>query len=150
MLPALILLALSGCPQTEPLPPEPTIETRWLPATPGERERALEDQLAGFSQTMWEVGYRYAELHQAVAEENVGYADYQLEHIAEAIELGILRRPARAANARVFLDREVPAVQEALDSGEAEGMQSGLERLATACETCHDAEDVAFIPVRPR
>ncbi|MFU8803328.1 MAG: hypothetical protein ACNA8W_05925 [Bradymonadaceae bacterium] len=154
-----LLIVSTGChPPSSPATQEPApqaasevdeeVSYRWLPPLDAEKFAAIEEQLQGFSRTMREVGYRYNELYWAGEDENWEYAEYQLEHIAEAIEQGIIRRPGRAANSRPFLDEDIPALEEAIERESAELFEERFQRLTMACNTCHGLEDVAFIPVR--
>ncbi|MBA2661567.1 MAG: cytochrome c [Bradymonadaceae bacterium] len=154
---ALAAIALSsGChpsqsPELGPKAPAPqaeAVEYRWLPDGDAQKFKAIEDQLGGFSETMREVAYRYSELYWAGTDENWAYADYQLEHIAEAIEAGIIRRPARADSARPFLDKNIPALEAAIKAQDSAAFARQFAGLQQACNTCHVAEEVAFIAVQ--
>ncbi len=107
----------------------------------------LEEQLGGFSETMREVAYRYEELYWAGLDGNWAYADYQLEHIEEAIEAGIIRRPARALNAELFLMADQKKMQYVIDNEDAESFEMAFQAYRAACVACHEREEVSFIPV---
>jgi hypothetical protein len=123
----------------------------WLAGTTvDQRNRAIERQFAGFSQTMWEVGYRYTELYYAIRERNWELAGYHADKIGDAVERGIERRPARGGNARLMLlEQELPALQGAIELEDAEAAEVRFDMLTASCNTCHEAEDVAFIRVAP-
>jgi hypothetical protein len=124
---------------------------QWLAGTTvDQRNRAIERQFAGFSQTMWEVGYRYTELYYAIRERNWELAGYHADKIGDAVERGIERRPARGGNARLMLlEQELPAIQGAIELEDAEAAEVRFDMLTASCNTCHEAEDVAFIRVAP-
>ncbi len=126
------------------------IEYRWLPSNDAEKLKALEDQLGGFSQAMMEVGYRYNELYWAGTDRNWDYADYQLEKLVATMELGFERRPARRASGQPFLNEDVPAVQQAIESEDGELFDEQIQALTQSCNTCHAEEAVPFIVVQPR
>lgn len=107
----------------------------------------IEEQFAGFSATMREVSYRYEELYWAGMDSNWEYADYQLEHIEEALEAGIIRRPERALNSDIFLRTGVQAMQIVINNKDVEAFEQGFSQFRTACLDCHVREKVEFIPV---
>lgn len=162
---AFLVLGLisAGCepetPDTPPMPiPEvnaeqgPTaadVDYRWLEGSEAEMIQALESQLGGFSQAMIEVGQRYQDLHWAGVDRNWGYADYQLEHIVEAMEKGIIRRPGRAANSMPFLEETVPVLEAAIEAEDGEAFDEAFERFTAHCNSCHLQEEVGFIYVIP-
>ena len=150
---ALLLLALAGC---EPPPSPETLEGQgeggaaWIAGDVDERFQQVGDQFAGFSATMFEVAHRYRELHWAVEDGNWPYADYQVEKIAAAIELGILRRPGRAESAEsLFLGDPVDRFRTALQEGDAEVIGGEFQEFTAACNQCHVAEDMDFVVVGP-
>jgi hypothetical protein len=120
---------------------------RWLPEDEHARLLAIEEQLGGFSRTMTEVGYRFNELYFAGLDENWEYADYQLEHIEEAVEAGIIRRPKRAPSSQGFLKRDIPAMKRAIDGKNREAFLASFEEFRQSCNTCHAMERVPFISV---
>lgn len=121
-----------------------------LDAKKEERYERLQSYLGGFSAAMWEVGYRYEEMHTALLRENYKLASYHWDKIKGAIEGGYMKRPARQNNAdKLFLDKVWQEVDTALAGGEAEGAWAGFEAARAACVTCHIAENVAFMNNQP-
>ncbi len=125
------------------------VDYRWMPDDDAEKFLAIEEQFAGFSQSMQQVGYRYNELYWAGQHENWDYAHYHLEKIASAIERGIHRRPARAESARPFLDDTIPQMADALDAEDPDVFDDEFDALTNGCMTCHGQEGVPFIVVQP-
>lgn len=107
----------------------------------------VEKQLDGFSRAMMEVHYRYGELYWAGFDENWQYADYQLEHIVEAIEKGNERRPEHEKSALEFLGAPREILQKAIDDKNPEYFRRAFFMLNAACMQCHHKEDVSFINV---
>lgn len=153
-----VVLAAFGCDEPDDQPDQPPtaqasdeqqadVDYRWLPDDDADKFKAIEDQLGGFSVTMEEVGYRYTELYWAGRDRNWGYADYQLEKLADAIESGIVRRPARADSARDFLDDDLPPLRETIDDRDGEAFDDEIGDFTAACNTCHGKEEVPFIQV---
>ena len=106
---------------------------------------AIERQFNGFSRAMVEVNYRYGELYWAAQDQNWQYADYQLEHIVEAIEKGYERRPARIANSLDFLGAPTDILQNAINANDLVQFNNAFRMFNAACKSCHIKEDVAFI-----
>ncbi len=142
-------LVLWACQEAEG-PSEGTGEggAAWLSGSVDERFQRVGDQLAGFSGTMWEVAYRYEEAHWAVQDGNWPYAHYQAEKLQDAMERGVVRRPAREASARtLFLDGPLPAFLDVLEGGQVEEVEEAWGHVVDACNACHVAEAVPFIRV---
>jgi cytochrome c556 len=140
--------ALGAC-APEPAAPESTAvgQEGWLAGTTDEKFETVATQLRGFDMAMVETGYRYEQLYWAAQDGNFGHADYQAGKIRTAIENGLERRPRRAESAQPFLNTALPSVQEAITQQDAELLRERVETLRVACNTCHEAEQVAFIPV---
>ncbi len=140
-----LLIALQSCNQaaTE----TETWESEWLGETQQEVIDNAEDQFQGFSRTMVEVTYRYQELYWAGMDENWEYAEYQREHIEEALELGFIRRPDRELSSRQFMNIVLPDMEEAINSQSSERFKESFTQLTNTCNTCHQMEEVAFMKV---
>lgn len=143
------MMVLSGmlfhaCQQT----PQETYETEWLGETKQEIVNNLEEQLQGFSRTMREVSYRYAELYWAGMDENWEYAEYQREHIAEALEQGFVRRAERETSAQQFTTVALPEIEEVIKTSDKEKFLESFTRLTASCNTCHAMEEVSFMTIK--
>ena len=149
----LVVFGVAACTQ----PPEattavpPTVsasgEGGWLAGTVDQRFETVAKQLRGFDMAMVETGYRYAELYWAAQDRNWGFADYQIKKIRTAVENGLERRPKRAKSAETFLTIVVPAVEETIAKRDATLLQERMGTLRSTCNTCHEAEQVAFVHV---
>jgi hypothetical protein len=120
----------------------------WLTGTQDEKFDEVANQLGGFSRTMVEVGYRYSELYWAGQDENWEYADHQLEHILEALEDGIKRRPARADNTNEFIETHLHEMEGLIIDGDQEAFLQGFKTLTAGCNACHSKEGESFIVIR--
>jgi hypothetical protein len=120
----------------------------WLGENKQEIIDNIEEQLQGFSRTMVETGYRYKELYWAGMDNNWEYADYQREHIMEAMDQGFIRRPERIQSAQQFMNVALPAMEEAIISNDPEKFLSAFTSLTSSCNTCHAMEEVAFMTVK--
>lgn len=124
----------------------------WLLAAPDDETRLtlLQRQLRGFDQPMWEVGERFERLHAALGRNNYPLAAYQWEKIRTAIENGIAKRPARAANAEALFLRPVWSDVDAdLKSADPVRAWAAFERAKVACQSCHEAEKVPHMNDQP-
>lgn len=128
-------------------PREETYETQWLGITKEEILENTEFQFQGFSRTMKEVGYRYQELYWAGKDENWEYAEYQREHIWEAMEQGYMRRPEHEKSGRAFMENALPAMKEVIEAGVHDDFDEQFETWTVTCNACHVMEAVPFIKV---
>jgi hypothetical protein len=123
-------------------------EDGWLKGTNEEKFDEVAHQLGGFSRTMLEVSYRYSELYWAGMDENWGYAEHQIEHIIEALEDGLKRRPAHAASAEVFMKESIPAMEELIEKKDKEEFIKGFRALTSACNACHAKEGESYVMIQ--
>lgn len=120
----------------------------WLGENKQEIIDNIEGQFQGFSRTMVETSYRYKELYWAGMDKNWEYAEYQREHIMEAMEQGFIRRSERIQSAQQFMNVALPAMEEAISSNDPEKFLSDFTTLTSSCNTCHAMEDVAFMTIK--
>ena len=123
-------------------------ELGWLSGTTDEKLEEVAYQLGGFSHKMREVSYRYQELYWAGMDENWEYADYQVEHIIEAIEAGVKRRPERLHSAEEFMDESIPVIASVLELKDKSEFLRGFTALMAGCNGCHAKENVSFIMIK--
>ena len=139
----LIFQACNNTPQEKE-----SYEAEWLGETQQEIINTIEDQFQGFSRTMVEVGYRYQELYWAGQDQNWEYAEYQREHIEEALESGFVRRPEREASSQQFMSVALPEMEKIIEEGNKEKFLQNFTRFTASCNTCHAMEEVAFMVVK--
>ncbi|MGY6559970.1 MAG: hypothetical protein ACXIT9_11890 [Nitritalea sp.] len=144
---ALLLVASCGNPSSEEKTSALGLDG-WLSGTTEEKFEEVADQLQGFSTTMVEVSYRYSELYWAGMDENWEYAEHQLEHLEEAIELGLKRRPLRAASAEDFMEVTIPEMEALIAGEDKEAFLKGFQSFTSACNACHAKEGEAFIKIK--
>ena len=112
------------------------------------RFMAVEEQLRGFDTAMVEVGYRYEALKKALSSHNYELADYHLEKIKTAIELGYIRRSARKeASQNYFLNSVYKEFQEALKTKNDTMIINSFDNLKNSCNACHVNQKVGFIVI---
>lgn len=120
----------------------------WLEGNSEEKFEEIAHQLGGFSRTMVEVSYRYSELYWAGMDENWDYADHQVEHIIEALEDGLKRRPLRAESAEDFMENTLPEMEAVILKKDKEEFIKGFRALTSACNACHAKEGESFIMIK--
>lgn len=116
----------------------------WLTGSTEQRFLKVEKQLRGLDQAMAEIGYRYGELLRGSRERNWEYAKYQAEKIDLSLKLALERRPKRAPSSQPFLNEDLPAVLQAIQSKDGQQLDRALERLHNSCIACHRAENVLY------
>jgi len=126
-------------------------DDRWLTSIEDENKQieAIQRQFRGFDMAMVETGYRYTELYWAGQDENWPYAEYQLKKLRKAIEMGLQRRPKRAASAQPFLNGVLPEMEKALDQEDIEAFREKFNILTQGCNSCHAAERISHFEVHP-
>ncbi len=142
-----LFVALQSC--NQPAEEQQSWEAEWLGQTQQEIIDNTEEQFQGFSRTMTENAYRYQELYWAGQDQNWEYAEYQREHIVEALEQGFVRRPEHEASAQQFMEIALPEIEEVIKSADQRQFFESFDRLTNTCNTCHQMEDVPFITVVP-
>ncbi len=134
--------------QQAPQNAEESWEAAWLGDSKQEVIDNIENQFQGFSRAMVETGYRYQELYWAGQDENWEYAEYQREHIEEALEDGFVRRPDREASSQQFMSVALPEMEQVIADGDQDAFLESYTRLTASCNTCHAMEEVAFMVVK--
>ncbi len=145
----LVVATLASAACAAPPADHPVGEGGWLRGTASQKFEVIAAQLRGFDRAMVETGHRYQELVAAGRAENWDYAAYQAAKIRTAIESGFERRPKRARSAQSFLTIVLPALEEAVAEHDRELFDRRLGALTSACNACHEAEQVSFVRVAP-
>jgi hypothetical protein len=119
----------------------------WLTGSAEERLAQVERHLRGMDVTMAEIGYRYGELIVAAKERNWEYAQYQTEKIDLSLRLALERRPKRSSSAQPFLTDDLPRVRQAIAARRGAQLDSAVESLHRACNSCHVTNAVPHFQV---
>lgn len=141
------LLFLVSCADVKIEQEHEVAQGEWIKGTEEEKLEIIEEQFGGFSTTMVEVAYRYQEMYWAGQDENWEYADYQLEHIEEAMEEGFVRRPSRERAAKHFMTYTIVEMDKAIKSENLDNFNEKFEQMRVDCKSCHNMEKVPFIDV---
>jgi hypothetical protein len=142
---ATIFLFISGllvsCGRNEP-------QGDWIRGNASEKLKTIEKHFRGLDNAMVETGYRYQELYWGGLEGNWPYAKYQADKIKLAIEYSLERRPKRIPSAEPFLQYSLPQIQKSIDSKDTSDFRKSFQLLTTACNNCHQAENVSHFNVK--
>ena len=141
---SLIVMTLA-CQQTGN---QPAGSDGWLTGDVQQKFETVASHLGGFGRAMWEVDYRFQELYWAGKDLNWQYAEHQIEEIEETVELGLERRPARAASAQQFLTSAIPELVKATEERDPENFERRINNLMNTCNSCHALEDMPFLTVK--
>jgi hypothetical protein len=134
-------------PPTTPAAAPPSDD--WIRGTDGEKIALVSKHLRGFDMAMVETGHRYSELYWAGQDRNWDYAAYQLDKIRLTIELGIERRPKRAASANIFLTNAIPPMKQAIEKKDAVAFDAQFKMMTVSCNICHAMEKMPFVQIQP-
>jgi hypothetical protein len=141
----LLLAVLAGsCNLERPAPGGGT----WIDETGDAPGVVIARQFGGMSAAMVEIDHRYAELYFAGQDGNWAYADHQVEHMVEAMDLALERRPGRAESARAYFYPPLERLDEAIEAEDGAEFEVAFQALRQACNACHVAEGEAGMHVR--
>ncbi|MGH8187628.1 MAG: hypothetical protein ACREUC_13795 [Steroidobacteraceae bacterium] len=111
-----------------------------------ERFRLIQQQLRGFDQPMWEVGERWARIHDSLMRGNYELALFHWWKIEQTISNAIVKRPQRAANARAFfLDKNYERIRAGFESRDPQRAWTAFNDAKSVCQACHLAEQSGFV-----
>lgn len=116
-------------------------EPTWIGETGEPSEQVVARHFRGLDVAMIEMDHRFAELYFAGLDGNWPYADHQVEHMREAMELALERRPARARSTHGNFYPALEPVEAAIEAEDQDAFLRSFEGLRRACNTCHQAED---------
>lgn len=116
-----------------------------------ERFRRLQIFAGGTYEQMWQIGYRYEQVHRAITDENWDLAAHHWTKLRDVFNIALMKRPNRTPNAEaLFLDenwRVLDAALKAKDAAKARDVFVSVERQA--CLSCHIAEGMEFLNNTP-
>ena len=121
---------------------------RWLldARDDDERFRRLQIYAGGTDQQMWQMGYRYEQVYQAITDENWELGTHHWGKLRNVFNVALMKRPNRTPNAEtLFLDDTWQLLVEALESGDAAVAREAFLQERQACIACHVAEGYEFI-----
>ncbi|MDA1092449.1 MAG: hypothetical protein O3A25_04130 [Acidobacteria bacterium] len=125
---------------------------RWLlgARTDEERFRRLEVYAGGTDQQMWQIGYRYEQVYQAIVDEEWALGAHHWGKLRAVFNVALMKRPNRTPNAEaMFLDVVWPLLGAALEAEDRAAARSTFLQEREACIACHVAEGYGFINDAP-
>ena len=121
---------------------------RWLldASDDDERFRRLQIYAGGTDQQMWQIGYRYEEVYQAITDGNWELGTHHWGKLRNVFNVALMKRPNRTPYAEsLFLDDTWQLLAEALESRDAAVAREMFLQERQACIACHVAEGYEFI-----
>ena len=125
---------------------------RWLLGArdDDERFRRLQIYAGGTDQQMWQIGYRYEQVYQAILDENWDLGAHHWGKLRNVFNVALMKRPNRTPNAEaLFLDNDWQLLAGALAAGDAAEARETFLQERQACIVCHVAEGFDFINQTP-
>jgi len=115
-----------------------------------ERFRRIQIFAGGTYEQMWQIGYRYQQVYQAIIDENWELGQYHWTKLRDVLNIALMKRPNRTPNAEaIFLDAAWQRLDEALKAkNPAQARQAFLTERNT-CMACHAAEMLPFLNDTP-
>jgi hypothetical protein len=115
-----------------------------------ERFRRLQIYAGGTDQQMWQVGYRYQQVYQAIIDENWGLGVHHWGKLRDVFNVALMKRPNRTPNAEaMFLDANWQRLDAALKAQDSAMAREVFLQERQACMACHVAESFEFINGTP-
>ena len=125
---------------------------RWLlnARNDEERFRRLQIYAGGTDQQMWQIGYRYEQVYQAITNENWELGTHHWGKLRSVFNVALMKRPNRTPNAEaLFLDDNWQLLAAALEAEDADLARETFLQERQACISCHVAEGFDFINATP-
>jgi len=124
----------------------------WLLDAKDDRERFRRIQIyaGGTHEQMWQIGYRYEQVYQAILDENWELGLHHWGKLRDVLNVALMKRPNRTPNAEaLFLDSIWEQLRNALQSGEAASIREAFLMERETCMACHVAEQMPFLNDTP-
>jgi hypothetical protein len=115
-----------------------------------ERFRRLQIHAGGTDQQMWQVGYRFQQVYQAIIDQNWELGRHHWTKLRDVMNVALMKRPNRTPNAEaMFLDSQWEKLERALESKDANGAREAFLLERSTCMACHVAEKMPFLNDTP-
>ena len=110
------------------------------------RTSLLTEPPNGRLRQMWQIGYRYEQVYQAITDENWELGTHHWGKLRNVFNVALMKRPNRTPNAEdLFLDDTWQLLAAALEAGDAAAAHEAFLQERQACLSCHVAEGFEFI-----
>jgi hypothetical protein len=115
-----------------------------------ERFRRLQIHAGGTDQQMWQIGYRFQQVHQAIVDQNWELGHHHWTKLRDVLNVALMKRPNRTPNAEgLFLDSQWEKLEEALEAKDGARAREAFLLERSTCMACHVAEKMAFLNDTP-
>ena len=115
-----------------------------------ERFRRLQIYSGGTDQQMWQVGYRYQQVYQAIIDGNWELGVHHWGKLRDVFNVALMKRPNRTPNAEaMFLDSNWQRLDAALKAKNPAMAREVFLQQRQVCMACHVAEQYEFINGTP-
>ena len=115
-----------------------------------ERLRRIQIYAGGTYEQMWQIGYRYQQVYQAVIDQNWELGLHHWTKLRDVFNVALMKRPNRTPNAEaMFLDTAWTRLDEALKAKDPEKARQAFLTERGACMACHIAEKMPFLNDTP-
>lgn len=121
-------------------------EESWLKGTPEQKFDKLAELQPGLGTIMIEYSYRFTNLYYAAKGGNWGFAEYNLQEMKEAQEVGENTRPKRAQALKDFEAKFLDGkLEPALKARDFSAFQTAFDEATKGCNQCHKDAHFGFI-----
>jgi len=111
-----------------------------------ERFRRIEILAGGSSEQMWQIGYRFHHVYEAIVDQNWDLGAYHWTRLGDALNVALMKQPDRTPNAeRLFLDVAWPRLDQAFGTKNPVVVREAFLAARAACMACHVAEEKPFL-----
>lgn len=139
---------ISGLEEGQDGPPTPN----WLlnAKDDAERFRRIQVYAGGTYEQMWQIGYRYQQVYQAIIDNNRELALHHWGKLRDVFNVALMKRPRRTPNAEaMFLDNTWERLDQALRNENVEATREAFLAERGTCMACHIAEGMPFLNDTP-
>jgi len=139
---------IRGLAEGQAEPPSPN----WLLDARDDQERFRRIQIyaGGTHEQMWQIGYRYQQVYQAIIDENWELGLHHWRKLSDVLNVALMKRPNRTPNAEaMFLDNAWSQLEDALENRDVDDVRQVFLMERETCMACHVAEQMPFLNGTP-
>lgn len=115
-----------------------------------ERFRRIQIYAGGTYEQMWQIGYRFQQLYQAILDENWELGLHHWGKLRDVLNVALMKRPNRTPNAEaMFLDSNWELLDTALRNEDTAAIRQTFLAERGVCMACHVAESMPFLNDTP-
>lgn len=115
-----------------------------------ERFRRIQIYAGGTHEQMWQVGYRYEQIYQAIIDENWALGEHHWGKLRDVLNVALMKRPNRTPNAEaILLDSTWQPLYDALKAENVKQARQAFLAARGSCMACHISERMEFLNNTP-